>query len=85
MKNQTFTVDRGQLDDHENIFFFRTETYISRKTSFKGISSYARNRLRTLALFTASVEFHSIGNGAAEREHYEVTVSVIGARAPKLV
>ena len=24
-------------------------------------------------------------NGAAEREHYEVTVSVIGARAPKLV
>ena len=22
MKNQTFTVDRGQLDDHENIFFF---------------------------------------------------------------
>ena len=68
MKNQTFTVDRGQLDDHENIIFFRTETYIARKTSFKGISSYARNRLRTLTLFTASVEFHSIARTEQLRE-----------------
>ena len=32
--NQTFTVDRGQLDDHKYKFLFQTAVCIAKKTRF---------------------------------------------------